>query len=311
MKSPLISVILPVFNRQHSLFIAAKSVLAQSHTHLELIIVDDASTVDLGATIERLGDPRIRYIRRPENGGPAAARNTGIAAAQGDWLAFQDSDDAWMLDKLELQVAAVTQAPRPALCLGSMLRNIDGGLRFFKPETNQQNDKGKVPHWILEQPIAYTQTWLVPRLSVQKLAGFDEALRMWEDWELLIRLSGELDLIAAPQALAYSARSEDSITNDPSLYAQSMSYVMQKHAPLYQHDKAASGRINYLIGLRELNAGHNQQALAHFMRAAHQRPTQWKAWLYILLGNLRLHKLTQALRAGMQNFRKQRGSNRL
>ena len=99
-----VSVILPVYNRSGSLADSMRSVLSQSYRDLELIVVDDASTEDLRPIVDSVNDPRVRYIRRERNGGASAARNTGLAAAQGRFIGFQDSDDLWLPNKLQLQM---------------------------------------------------------------------------------------------------------------------------------------------------------------------------------------------------------------
>lgn len=103
----LISIIMPAYNAATVLEDAVRSVLAQTHRDWELIIIDDCSVDGTRDLIENLmlGDSRIRYIRLPQNGGPARARNVGLAAAKSCFIAFLDSDDLWMEQKLERQVA--------------------------------------------------------------------------------------------------------------------------------------------------------------------------------------------------------------
>ena len=96
----LVSVILPTFDRAELLPRSIGSVLAQTDGHLELIVVDDGSSDDTEGVVARLADPRVRYLRLPENRGLPAARNAGIAIARGEYVAFQDSDDVWAPDKL-------------------------------------------------------------------------------------------------------------------------------------------------------------------------------------------------------------------
>src|SRR5262245_44206142 len=109
--TPRVSVILPTYNRSHSLPAAIASVLMQSHTDLEVIVVDDASTEDIEALVRSIGDDRVRYVRRNSNGGAAAARNTGLAEARGSYIGFQDSDDLWLPDKLSRQLSAFETLP--------------------------------------------------------------------------------------------------------------------------------------------------------------------------------------------------------
>lgn len=101
---PLVSVITPTYNRAHLLPRALESVLSQDFGDLELIVVDDGSTDETPEVVAGLADPRIRYIRFPENRGIGAARHAGVAAARGEFIAFIDSDDVWLPGKLAYQV---------------------------------------------------------------------------------------------------------------------------------------------------------------------------------------------------------------
>ena len=108
---PKVTVILPVYNRSGSLEDSMRSVLNQSFRDLELIVVDDASTEDLRPIVAAVADPRVRYIRQARNGGASVARNAGLAAAKGEYIAFQDSDDLWLPGKLKAQMAMLQAAP--------------------------------------------------------------------------------------------------------------------------------------------------------------------------------------------------------
>ncbi len=106
MEAPLVSIIIPIYNSEKFLEAALTSVQNQTYSNWELILIDDAST-DSSAQVARefyLEDQRITYERLPENQGTAVCRNRGIAMAKGDFIAFLDSDDFWLPDKLELQV---------------------------------------------------------------------------------------------------------------------------------------------------------------------------------------------------------------
>lgn len=107
MVEPLVSVIMPVYNAAASLENSVRSVLSQSYTNLELILIDDASTDDSKKIITQLEqkDNRIKYILLDTNSGPGVARNTGIEKASGKYIAFLDSDDRWHPDKLKKQIA--------------------------------------------------------------------------------------------------------------------------------------------------------------------------------------------------------------
>src|SRR5579859_6948520 len=103
-KAPAVSVILPTYNRAHLLPRAIASVLGQSFRDFELIVVDDGSKDDTVGLMRSYDDPRIVFLPPERNLGDAGARMRGIACARGEWLAFQDSDDEWLPDRLRLQL---------------------------------------------------------------------------------------------------------------------------------------------------------------------------------------------------------------
>lgn len=111
-RGPLISVVIPCYNAARFIEGTLRSVLAQTHRELEVIVVDDASTDDSAALVERVAgsDPRVKLLRRTRNAGtPGAPRNEGVAAARGEWIAFLDADDLWHPRKLELQLRALRE----------------------------------------------------------------------------------------------------------------------------------------------------------------------------------------------------------
>ena len=108
---PRVSVVIPTYNRAGLLPRAVASVLAQTWTEFELLIVDDHSTDGTPAAIARFADGRIRSFRHPRNSGQSKALNTGIGHARGDYLAFLDDDDEWLPGKLAAQVAVLDAAP--------------------------------------------------------------------------------------------------------------------------------------------------------------------------------------------------------
>lgn len=122
---PSVSVVMPVYNCADYVDKAIKSVLAQTHADLELLIIDDCSTDGTFDTIRKtFSDPRIRLIELAVNSGPAVARNKGIAAARGRYVAFLDSDDIWLEKKLEKQLAFMKS--REACVTYTSYRKIDG-----------------------------------------------------------------------------------------------------------------------------------------------------------------------------------------
>ena len=106
--NPLVSVIIPVYNRVKYIYDCLESVLTQSYRKLEIIVIDDGSTDGTGSEIKKIQDKRIQYIYQENSGHPGMARNSGLKKAHGDYIAFLDSDDIWQPEKIEKQIALIS-----------------------------------------------------------------------------------------------------------------------------------------------------------------------------------------------------------
>jgi len=188
-----ISVVLPVYNRAAYVGEAIESVLAQSLPPYEIIVVDDGSTDDSLAVIERFARPCLRVVRR-ENGGIGAARNSGLRVASGDLIAFIDSDDLWERDKLELQVRALENND-VQLVFGHL-------LEFLSPE-RAADLAGSIRVAANPLPGLIASTLLARREAVEKIGPFDASLRVGEFIEWMGR-ARDLDLasLVIPETVA-------------------------------------------------------------------------------------------------------------
>jgi GT2 family glycosyltransferase len=183
---PLVSVVVPSHNRARLLRRTLQSILAQHLTDLEVVLVDDGST-DAPPDITAEVDPRIVVIRNREPSGVSAARNRGIAAAHGDWIAFCDDDDLWSPDKLSRQLMAAERAGAGWAYTGDV--NIDDKLHVLSggPPWDPQDVVALLPRW---NPIASGGSNVIVRSEVlAAVGGFDPSLRRTEDWDLWIRIA--------------------------------------------------------------------------------------------------------------------------
>ncbi|HEY1663736.1 MAG TPA: glycosyltransferase [Verrucomicrobiae bacterium] len=192
MLKPLVSVVIPTFNRAHCVGNAIDSVLAQTFKDLEIIVVDDGSTDGTMEVLEKFGD-KICVLRQ-ENRGVAAARNTGVRAAHGKWIAFLDSDDRWHPGKLEWQLvmlekySAKVSFTRCVTGEGRWMRDIEFiSTRLCEPEVYHIENAGDVVCLSPRHPMIQT---MVADKELLKGAGlFDESFHAAEDAELIFRLS--------------------------------------------------------------------------------------------------------------------------
>ena len=182
-----VSVIIPVYNQAHYLGSAIQSVLEQTWGDFEVVVVDDGSTDHTRQVVEAVSDARVHYIYQG-NKGPSGARNTGIRASSGEYVAFLDADDLFLPDKLDSQVTFLDENPAIGLVAGGYFYiNHEGAiLREQRPWLSFPSLTFK--HWILGQAFVPTVI-LVRRMWLEQVGLFDERLRTDEDWDLYLRLA--------------------------------------------------------------------------------------------------------------------------
>jgi glycosyltransferase involved in cell wall biosynthesis len=193
----LISVVIPVFNRAHLVPRVVGSILAQTYRNLDVVIVDDCSTDDIEGAIAALGDPRVRLIRRERNGGAAAARNTGIRTARGDWIAFHDSDDYCTSDRIELSVRKLMSLPEDYIGVYGMALFFKAGpeasysqrAAFFRPNASEPVLSGDLSERTVIGNMMNLPTILVRKRALETAGLLDERLRRNVDWDLCLRLT--------------------------------------------------------------------------------------------------------------------------
>jgi glycosyltransferase involved in cell wall biosynthesis len=180
-----LSCIIPTFNRASTLERAVNSVLAQTHTDFECLIVDDASTDETSFVLQRFSDPRIKKLKLEKNLGVSAARNRGAKMAAGQWLAFLDSDDEWLPHKLKAQLELMHSHPEYHLIHGEEIW-IRNGVRVNQKKKHQ---KGGGDQFVrsLEQCLICPSTVVIRKSIFDDLQGFREDFEVCEDYDLWIR----------------------------------------------------------------------------------------------------------------------------
>lgn len=182
---PLVSVIIPVHNLEGCIREAVDSVLGQTHRRLELILVDDGSTDrsrEIIARCQRQDPDRVRVLFR-DHAGAAAARNAGIDAAAGEWIAFLDGDDIWKAGKLEAQLEAVRRDPRTNLV--STAAEVLGQGRPLVQAVQEGRD---IKRELLRQGCFIILSSVLVRRDLLRDTRFDESLRGAQDLDLYMRL---------------------------------------------------------------------------------------------------------------------------
>jgi len=191
--SPLISIVLPTYNRGYTLSNALKSVIEQTYPHWELIVVDDGSTDDTKQVVASFNDSRIKYVYQ-ENARQSAARNTGLTRASGDWICYLDSDDVFLPNYLEVMMQDLKDHPHAVFAIPKGHRLIElyenGKLIFSRDETDREFAKDPTSEGISRRTFHVMCDGLMhsSRIVADGIR-FDENLIYSEDWEFVLTLN--------------------------------------------------------------------------------------------------------------------------
>jgi glycosyltransferase involved in cell wall biosynthesis len=244
--SPTVSVVIPTYNRAGLIGKPIRSVLAQSYQDFEIVVVDDCSTDNTEKVLESFNDPRIRYIRHQQNSGAAIARNTGINNSTSPYIAFLDSDDEWLPEKLAKQLNLFQQC-------GSDVGFIYTGFAAVNESNQVQRVMSSSYRGSLHDRLLYSNfigtpsTVMVKRNYLQQVKGFDPDMPSFiEDWDLWLRLSEHCQFEVISEVLtlyAYNDSGDRLTLNHKSVVDGFLAFI-KKHHPKSTFDPAAQRQRN-------------------------------------------------------------------
>jgi len=226
MKEPLVSVVIPTYNRASTILRSIESVRKQSYKNIEIIVIDDASKDNTESVIQKyLPLSNFVYIKLTNNVGGAEARNIGIDKSNGEYIAFQDSDDEWMHDKLEKQMTYFTK--NDVDIVFSKIKRISsmGETVFPKLDTITSLNTAM----LLQVNYIGTPSAVIKKNKLEKVSGFDKTLPRLQDWDLFIRLSKISSFYMIPEVLCNAYLQDNSITNNPKALVETLSIFVKKY----------------------------------------------------------------------------------
>ena len=225
---PAVTVVIPTFNRASIVVRAIRSVLGQTCQDWELIVVDDGSTDGTEQVVRGFSDKRINYIRHDRNLGGGAARNTGIRHAQGEYVAFLDSDDEWPPEKLQKEL--------------EVFRNSDPALGLVYTSKMILDETGRVLEilmaaksgWVYEALLDWNFIGSCSRVTVKKqalerVAGFDETLVSHQDWDLWLRVARVSRVAPVPNCLVKRHLGSDQISGSVRRICEGRERIFRKY----------------------------------------------------------------------------------
>lgn len=253
--APVFSIVVPAYNRADSIEPTLRSVLAQEFQDWECVVVDDGSddAPALASRIQRLADPRFRLVRRT-NGGGGAARNSGIEAARGSYIAFLDSDDTFLPDKLDTFAGVVEQREDRAWYSRTIV-DRGRGRRWIKPSRSIRPDEDMGAYLFVDNEVIQTSTIVLAR-SLALRVMFDPSLRKGQDLDFCLRLHAagvRFEMIDRPLSI-WLDQTETGRTSRVRGYEAPLEWLARSR-PLLS---------------RSAELGYRANVLAYFM--AHDRP---------------------------------------
>ena len=286
---PTVSVIIPTYNRASMLNEAIQSVLDQTYSDYEIVVVDDGSTDNTRNVVNKFSDKRVRYVFQ-ENRGRSNARNHGISLAQGRYIAFLDSDDLFLPHKLERQVIALNENAEFGMVYSSAICTDEQGKEMGCMY------KATASGWIYSKVAFYVPlTIILPTVMLRtevlsQLGGFDENMERFEDTDMWRRVARKFKILAIPEPLCrIRTHSDNELANqDPEKILGALKYYVDKAFDEDQGEsriflRRAAARFYCRYGLAVLlNPEWHDSARRFLVYSIKHWPLQIRAYFFLI-----------------------------
>jgi glycosyltransferase involved in cell wall biosynthesis len=277
--SPLVSIVIPTYNYGRFISETVDSALAQSYSPVEVIVVDDGSTDDTRDRLAGYGD-HIRYIHQ-QNRGLSAARNTGIGAARGEFVALLDSDDLWLPDKLERQVAVCIQEPQTGLVATERFAINETGQRldYVAERCSRDGFCELTMRDLLEFPAFSPSSVLARKDALLTVGGFDERLKAVEDMHMWVRIAAKFRVLRLNATLtgqrfhlkSMSYQADSMLRNHQQALDELFTGIPQlQHQPRWR--RVAEARMYREVAFMRYSSGNRLGALLDLLRSSSRWP---------------------------------------
>ena len=217
MTTPLVSAIIPAYNRPDFLKTAVESVLTQDYPNLELILADDCSTADISEAVDLVKQNNQSYLRLPENSGPAAARNLAVQHSQGEYLAFLDSDDHWLPEKISKQVLFHQENPEYKIsqCREIWYRN----KKRVNPAKKHEMQSGNLFANAVDYCVISSSSIFMTKELYEFHGGYPEKYRICEDYALWLKITAQeqIGLVEEKLTVKHGGHTDQLSASEPAL----------------------------------------------------------------------------------------------
>ena len=296
----MISVVIPLYNKESSIASALVSVLAQIYQDFEVVVVDDGSTDSGAAIVEGYTDARIRLIRQ-ENAGVSAARNKGIAEAKGEYVAFLDADDEWMPEFLAEIVALQREFPE---CRAQATNYTFNSYGAKSPSILRripfQGDHGVLTNYFevasCSHPPVWTSAVCIERALLQEIGGFPVGVKSGEDLWVWAHVAVRTQWAYSMKAMAQYNFDQMAFKETPTRVPDSVDEVGAELKKLWIDHKHIAGLKTYLSLWHKMRSsvylriGYKKACFKEAMLSLRYNPLNYKVYAYLILNVLGIYK---------------------
>ena len=280
--SPLVSVIMPVRNRETSVYTAIESVLTQTYKNLELIVVDDGSSDNTIKVLSSCTDCRLVLLRNKSPRGAAVSRNIGIKKARGSLIAFNDSDDFWFHNRLKLAVDVLTSKPEVVGVFSDAIQVGPAMCRILPKHKKKYTEENQFS-LLLWRNLVDTPSLTVRAQTLKQVGGFTPDLPRFQDWDLALRICQIGVLHYLPIPLYLSNITEGSITGDLNARAVALRYIYRDNVDEIRTNRELHSNWLHAIGDSMYKSKYPRGAVGYLFSAYILQPMNLKFALKAVL----------------------------
>jgi glycosyltransferase involved in cell wall biosynthesis len=264
--NPAVTVVVPTRNRREMAVVTVRDALRQRDVDLEVIVVDDGSRDGTGAALLALGDDRLQILSHSRSLGQAVARDNGLAAARGEWVAFLDDDDRWAPVKLRRQLDAAARADADFVYTDAVIADTDGRVQDYLRAPNADTLRGYIRR---HNAIPAGSSNVLARTDLlRRVGGFDPALTHLADWDLWIRLTEAGRPAMCPEPLVAYILHGQNIHLQQSDILREARHLDAKHRSSSLPGRVDRAALHAWAGWAHLRRDRPLSAARHYLLAA-------------------------------------------
>lgn len=257
MSRDLVSVIIPTYNREKTIYDSIGSVLNQTYTNLECIVIDDCSIDNTQEIVMTITDRRLKYIKCDHNVGPSKARNVGIDVSAGDYITFNDSDSYWNQEKLEKQMNYFWKNPECGMVYCRFMYRTPKSDRILPASIYERTElEGYIYEKLLWGNLVDTSAMLIKKEVINKIGKFSEQIKSLEDYELALRIAYEYNIGFVDEVLYENVYSSNSVNLDKNNKIDALIYLLRQN---WNKTKSVNKYAMFISFLKLVASLHNYE----------------------------------------------------